>query len=56
MMKKKFQDSEFYFDDCPICRVMKKAENEGKDITYDELKKAFKEAKAKGAVVVDKDL
>lgn len=47
----KFQDSEYYFDDCPICQLMKKAEDERRILTAGELKQAFKKAKNKGAVV-----
>lgn len=46
-----FQDSNFYFDDCPICCALKKAEEEGKNLTITELKQSFKEATAKAAVV-----
>jgi len=41
-----FDDSEHFFDDCPICQAMK----EGKT-SASELKEAFKEAEKKGAVV-----
>lgn len=40
-----------YFDDCPVCQAMKKAEEKGKSLTTEELKEAFKKAKEKGAVV-----
>lgn len=43
--------AEFYFDDCPICRAMKKAEIKGENLSMDELKQAFDEAKKHGAVV-----
>ena len=36
-----------YFDDCPICRAMKKAEEEGRAISEDELKEAFAKANEK---------
>jgi hypothetical protein len=51
MNHKRYQDSEFYFDDCPICRAVKKAEDENRDLTYDELKKAFDKAKKQGKVI-----
>jgi hypothetical protein len=37
---KKFE----FYDDCPICRAMKKAEEEGRGLSEKELKKAFQEA------------
>lgn len=40
-----------YYDDCPICRLMKKAEEEGQSPTTEEIIKASKEAEAQGAVV-----
>ncbi len=39
-----FSDSEFYFDDCAICRGMKVAEEKGKSLDADELKMLFKKA------------
>lgn len=44
------QDTDFYFDDCAICRSMKEAENRGRDLTATELKQVFKEARNRGAV------
>jgi len=44
-----FSNSPFYFDNCPICEAMKKAEEEGKNLTAKELKQAFGRAKKKGA-------
>ncbi len=38
---------EFYFDDCPICRGMKKAYESGKDLSLKETKKLFDKAKDK---------
>lgn len=46
-----FSSSPFYFDDCPICQAMKKAEKQGRSLSSEELKQAFKKAKKKGAVV-----
>jgi len=46
-----FSSSPFYFDDCPICQAMKKAEEEGRSLTIRELKQAFKKAKKKGTIV-----
>ena len=36
--------SDDYFDDCPICRLMKKAESEGVSPTEKELEEAFTKA------------
>lgn len=47
----KFQDSKFFFDDCPICKAMKEAEEKGKDLTMVELAEAFGKAKKQGAIV-----
>ena len=38
-------------DDCPICRAMKKAQEQGREPTSEELKEAFKKAKEGGAMV-----
>lgn len=46
----KFNNEDF-FDDCPICQAMKAAQKERRELTLEELKEAFKEAKEKGAVV-----
>lgn len=39
--------SGFYFDDCPICQAMKKAEEEGRALSSSETKKAFEKANKK---------
>jgi len=39
-----FSSSPFYFDDCPICRAMKKAEEIGRNLTEQELRKGFRKA------------
>ncbi|MFH0854503.1 MAG: hypothetical protein V1891_03350 [bacterium] len=39
------------FDDCPICRAMKAAQDKGREPTEEELKEAFKKAKEGGAIV-----
>ena len=39
------------FDDCPVCQAQKNADNEGREITKEELTKAMKEAKEHGAIV-----
>lgn len=44
---------ELYFDDCPICKAQKLADEKGKELSLEELRKAFEEAKAKGGVVGD---
>lgn len=36
-----------HFDDCAICRAMKKADEDGRDLTRNELEIAFKEANKK---------
>ena len=47
---KKIKKEEF-FDDCPICRAMKTAQEQGKELTQEELKEAFKKAKEEGGMV-----
>lgn len=42
----------FKNDDCPICQAMKKAEEEGKELSLEELKEAFQEAKKVKAAIV----
>jgi hypothetical protein len=44
------KDEEF-FDDCPICQVVKAAREQGREPTLSELKEAFKKAKDNGAVI-----
>jgi len=39
----KFADTEF-FDDCPICRELKKAKENGRELSEAELRKLFEEA------------
>ena len=39
-------DAGEYFDDCPICQVMKLADAEGRELGLEELKGAFKSAAA----------
>ena len=39
------------YDDCPICRLMKACEQEGREPTEEELKAAFAKAKEEGGVV-----
>ena len=45
------QTSDEFFDDCPICHLMKRAVEEGREPSRQELRKAFKEAKKQGAIV-----
>lgn len=46
-MKKKestvavMSSSEEFYDDCPICQAMKKAEEEGKNLNREELTEVF---------------
>ncbi|EKD56162.1 MAG: hypothetical protein ACD_58C00287G0011 [uncultured bacterium] len=47
MKKTKKSEDEFeLFDDCPICQTMKQGKN-----SMEDLKKSFRKAKRKGAVV-----
>lgn len=39
--------SDSYYDDCPICQAMKKAEEEGKSLSEEELKEVFAKANKK---------
>ena len=43
--------SDSYFDDCPVCRAMKEAEEKGKNLNMVEIAEAFGKAKKQGAVV-----
>ena len=45
------EEGEEFFDDCPICQLMKAAKEQGREPTLEELKEAFKKAKEQGAVV-----
>ena len=47
----KFGETEFFFDDCPICQAMKKAGDENRSLGYSELRQAFLKAKEDGTVV-----
>ena len=38
---------EFYFDDCPICKAMRAADERGRALSSEELKRAFKKANKK---------
>jgi len=40
-----------YVDNCPVCRAIQKAEQEGKDLTRAQLKASFREAKESGVLV-----
>lgn len=46
-IKSKSQLGNFIFDDCPICRAMKAADEQGRGLTESELREAFKKAKGK---------
>jgi len=50
-MDNKKNKKEELFDDCPICQAMKAAQEQGKELTSEELKEAFKKAKEKRAIV-----
>lgn len=41
---KLISNSDEYFDDCPVCRLMKKAEKEGTSPTSEELIEVFEKA------------
>lgn len=43
--------SDSYFDDCPVCRAMKEAEEKGKNLNIVELAEAFGKAKKQGSIV-----
>lgn len=43
-----FADTEF-FDDCPICQGLKKAKEEGRELSEEELRKLFEEANKKNS-------
>lgn len=47
---KKLKDEDF-FDDCPICQLMKATKEQGREPTEEELKEALKKAKEQGAIV-----
>ena len=50
MEEEKIKKEEF-FDDCPICQAMKAAQGQGRELTQEEVKEAFKKAKERGAIV-----
>lgn len=39
-----FEGEEHYYDDCAICQAMKKADEENRELTRDEINEAFKKA------------
>lgn len=41
MKNKKAKNAWEYFDDCLVCQVMEKAENEGRSLGQEELETAF---------------
>lgn len=45
------EDKGKFYDDCPVCLAQKKADEEGRDITENEILEAFEKSKKKGAVV-----
>ena len=49
-MEKEINNEEF-FDDCPICRLMKTTKEQRRKPTLEELKEAFRKAKEQGAIV-----
>jgi|GEM_PF-4626661 len=40
------------FDDCEICKAMRRAESRGKDLSREELNEAFRKQKLQGKGVV----
>ena len=46
-MSKKSAKNNFYFDDCEICRAMKKADENGQDLSLTELREVFAKANEK---------
>lgn len=42
--KKKEKNQDFYFKDCYICQQTNKAEEEGRNLSAEELKKVFQKA------------
>lgn len=51
MSKNQELKEEDFFDDCPICQVMKAAKKQGREPTEKELKGSLKKAKEGGAIV-----
>ena len=45
--KQKSKRDDFMFDDCPVCQAMKKADEQGRELSLPELKKAFAKANKK---------
>lgn len=44
-------DGNIFFDDCPICRAMRAAEESGRELSLPELHEAFMEAEKAGGKV-----
>ena len=42
-----FADTEF-FDDCPVCQGLKKAKEEGRELSPEELRELFEKAQNQG--------
>jgi hypothetical protein len=42
---------EDFFDDCPICQAMKRAKEQGRELSEKEMKEAIKKAKDAGGIV-----
>ncbi len=40
-----------YFDNCPICEAQRKADDQGRALTTQEMAEAFREVKEQGHVV-----
>lgn len=46
-MRKKSTKNNFYFDDCVVCRAMKTADENGRDLSLTELRGVFAKANKK---------
>ena len=57
MKTKKIKDdlilvgSDEFYDDCPTCQAMRKAEQEGRDLSLKEIEEAFEKSKEVGGIV-----
>jgi len=45
------EKEEDFYDDCPICQLLKRCKNEGREPNEAELRQAFEQAKQEGAIV-----
>ncbi len=47
VMTKPKNKTPFFFDDCEICKALKEADEEGRNLNEEELRQAFKKQEAK---------